>query len=94
MSNNIQKVTFTLDQNLPFLNTIATKGFFYLQYPSGWTYWAIQDDNDIILKEGNYTFLESTLNQWTTSDDVLITKIKEDQPWNVIYTPTPTAPVM
>ena len=86
-------IEFQLDPALPFINVEATKGYFYVQYPSGFSYWAIQDDKETKLKDGNYTFSQEVLAQWTTSDDVLIDDILAAAPWIVVdNTPIPPAP--
>lgn len=82
-------IQFQLEAPLPYLNTSATKGWFFLQYPSGWSYWCIQNEENQILKEGNYTFPQSVLDQWLESDDVLIDHLLEVQPWIVAPVPTP-----
>ena len=84
--NNIE---FQLDPVLPFINVEATKGFFYVQYPSGWSYWEIQDAKGTQLKNGNYTFSQEVLAQWTTSDQVLIDDILAAAPWIVVAVPEP-----
>jgi len=76
-------IEFQLNPKLPFINVEASKGYFYVQYPSGWSYWAIQDDKDTILKDGNYTFSQEVLAQWTDSDQVLIDDILAAAPWDV-----------
>lgn len=76
-------IQFQLNPVLPFLNVTATKGFFYVNYPSGWSYWEIQDEKGTKLKDGNYTFSQEVLAQWTTSDQVLIDAILLDAPWSV-----------
>jgi hypothetical protein len=76
-------IEFQLNPKLPYLNTEAVKGYFYVQYPSGWSYWAIQDEKDTILKDGNYTFSQEVLAQWTDSDQVLIDDILAAAPWDV-----------
>lgn len=76
-------IQFQLNPTLPYLNVEATKGFFYVQYPSGWSYWEIQTEAGQQLKNGNYTFSEEVLAQWTTSDQVLIDAILADAPWDV-----------
>jgi hypothetical protein len=83
-------IQFQLDPVLPFINVEATKGYFYVQYPSGLSYWEIQDPQGIALKNGNYTFSEEVLAQWTTSDQVLIDDILAAAPWDIqILPPTP-----
>lgn len=84
-------IYFELNPSLPFLNVEATKGFFYLQYPSGWSYWEIQDADGQKLKDGNYAFPQEVLAQWTTSDQVLIDKILEAAPWDIKPIPPPPA---
>lgn len=76
-------INFILNPKLPFINVEASKGYFYVQYPSGWSYWAIQDDKETILKDGNYTFSQEVLAQWTDSDQVLIDDILAAAPWIV-----------
>jgi hypothetical protein len=86
-------IQFSLDPVLPFINVEATKGYFYVQYPSGWSYWAIQDEKGTNLKDGNYTFSEEVLAQWTDSDQVLIDDILAAAPWIVVdNTPIPPQP--
>jgi hypothetical protein len=86
-------IYFELDPVLPFINVEATKGYFYLQYPSGWSYWAIQDAKGTNLKDGNYTFSQEVLAQWTTSDQVLIDDILAAAPWIVVdNVPVPPEP--
>jgi hypothetical protein len=86
-------IEFYLEPTLPFLNVVATKGYFYVTYPSGWSYWAIQDDKGTNLKDGNYTFSQEVLAEWTTSDQVLIDAIIEASPWDVVdIVPTPPEP--
>lgn len=80
-------IQFELNPTLPFINTEAVKGFFYVQYPSGFSYWEIQDNNGLKLKDGNYTFSQEILSQWTTSDQVLIDDILAAQPWAVVSSP-------
>lgn len=76
-------IEFELTPAIPYLNVNATKGFFYVQYPSGWSYWEIQDENGTQLKNGNYTFSPEVLSQWTDSDQVLIDDILAAQPWMI-----------
>lgn len=77
-------IEFQLNPSLPFINVEATKGYFYVQYPSGWSYWEIQDAKGTQLKNGNYTFSQEVLAQWTTSDQVLIDDILAAAPWIVV----------
>ena len=77
-------IEFILDPALPFINVEATKGFFYVQYPSGWSYWEIQDAKGTQLKNGNFTFSEEVLAEWTDSDQVLIDAILAAAPWIVV----------
>lgn len=77
-------IEFQLDPALPFINVEATKGFFYVSYPSGWSYWEIQDAKGTQLKNGNYTFSEEVLAEWTDSDQVLIDAILAAAPWIVL----------
>jgi hypothetical protein len=81
-------IEFQLNPVLPFINVEANKGYFYVQYPSGLSYWAIQDDKGTNLKDGNYTFSQEVLAQWTTSDQVLINDILAAAPW-IVVDPTP-----
>lgn len=81
-------IDFQLNPSLPFINVEATKGYFYVQYPSGWSYWEIQDAAGTQLKNGNYTFSQEVLAQWTTSDQVLIDDILAAAPW-IVVDPTP-----
>lgn len=85
-------IYFELNPTLPFLNVEATQGFFYLQYPSGLSYWVIQDAQGVQLQVGNYTFPEEVLAQWTTSDQVLIDNILEAAPWDIKPIPPPPPP--
>ena len=86
-------IEFQLNPVLPFINVEANKGYFYVQYPSGWSYWAIQDDKGTQLKDGNYTFSPEVLAEWTTSDQVLIDDILAAAPWIVVdNTPIPPEP--
>lgn len=80
----MQKIDFQLDPALPYLNVAATKGFFYLQYPSGYSYWEIQTEDGQKLKDGNYVFAQEVLAEWTTSDQILIDTILADAPWDII----------
>ncbi len=84
--NNIE---FQLNPALPYINVEANKGYFYVQYPSGYSYWAIQDEKGTNLKDGNYTFSQEVLAQWTTSDQVLIDAILAAAPWTVVDVPEP-----
>jgi len=77
-------IEFQLDPVLPFINVEANKGYFYVQYPSGWSYWEIQDAKGTQLKNGNFTFSEEVLAEWTTSDPVLIDDILAAAPWIVV----------
>lgn len=83
----MNNIDFQLSPSLPFLNVTATKGFFYLRYPSGWAYWEIQDANGTKLKDGNYSFSQELLSQWTTSDQVLIDDLLASAPWIIQDTP-------
>jgi len=86
-------IEFILDPALPFINVEATKGFFYVQYPSGWSYWEIQDAKGTQLKNGNFTFSEEVLAEWTDSDQVLIDAILAAAPWIVVdNAPVPPEP--
>lgn len=80
-------IEFQLNPTLPYLNTQAVKGYFYVQYPSGLSYWVIQNETDQILKSGNYNFSEEVLSQWTDSDQILIDTILSAAPWDVINNP-------
>jgi hypothetical protein len=84
-------IDFQLNPSLPFINVEAVKGFFYVQYPSGFSYWAIQDAKGSNLKDGNYTFSQEILSQWTDSDQVLIDDILAAAPW-IVVDPTPIPP--
>lgn len=77
-------IHFQLESPLPFLNVEATKGSFFLQYPSGWSYWNITTESGQVLKEGNYTFPQEVLDTWLENDDVLIANILEVKPWDII----------
>lgn len=90
-------VNFDLDSPMPYLNTVATKGNFFLQYPSGWSYWQIQNEAGQVLKDGNHTFSQEVLATWLETDDVLIDDIKTAAPWivpapPVLPEPTPELP--
>lgn len=76
-------IQFELNPALPYLNTEAVKGYFYVQYPSGWSYWQIQNEAGQSLKDGNYTFSQEILAQWTDSDQILIDDILEAAPWSI-----------
>lgn len=80
----MNNIDFQLNPALPFINVEATKGYFYVQYPSGWSYWEIQDAKGTQLKNGNYTFSQEVLAQWTDSDQVLIDDILAAAPWIVV----------
>ena len=82
-------INFELDSPMPYLNTVATKGNFFLQYPSGWSYWQIQNEAGQVLKDGNYTFSQDVLATWLETDDVLIDDIKAAAPWIVPAPPSP-----
>jgi len=84
-------IQFQLSPAMPFLNVEATKGYFYVQYPSGWSYWAIQTEGGQNLKDGNYTFSQEIIAQWTDSDQILIDDILANAPWDVKI-PEPPAP--
>lgn len=83
-------IEFQLDPVLPYINVTATKGWFYVNYPSGLSYWVLQDDNNQQLMTGNYTFSEEVLAQWTTSDQVLIDALLAAAPWDVVIETTTT----
>ena len=76
-------INFDINPKLPYLNTEAVKGFFYVQYPSGWSYWQIQNEAGQSLKDGNYTFSQEILAQWTDSDQILIDDIISAAPWDI-----------
>lgn len=85
-------INFELDAPMPYFNTSAVKGNFFLQYPSGWSYWQIQNEAGQVLKDGNYTFSQEVLATWLENDDVLIADIKAASPWDVALAPAPPAP--
>lgn len=85
-------INFELDSPMPYLNTTAVKGNFFLQYPSGWSYWQIQNEAGQMLKDGNYNFSQEVLATWLENDDVLIDDIKAAAPWVVPMPPAPPAP--
>ena len=85
-------INFELDSPMPYLNTEAVKGNFFLQYPSGGSYWQIQNEAGQVLKDGNYTFSQEVLATWLENDDVLIDDIKAAAPWEVVLPPAPPAP--
>lgn len=82
-------IYFQLDPVLPYINVTATQGWFYVQYPSGLSYWSLQDSNGSQLMTGNYTFPQEVLAQWTTSDQVLIDALLAASPWDINDTPAP-----
>jgi len=82
-------IQFSLEPALPYINVEATQGWFYVNYPSGLSYWVIQDSSGQQLMAGNYTFSQEVLAQWTTSDQVLIDAILEASPWDVNDAPAP-----
>jgi hypothetical protein len=77
-------IEFTLQTPIPYINTTATKCFFNVQYPSGYSQWELRSDDGSTLKTGGYTFPQNVLNNWTISDDVLISNIYQASPWIVI----------
>ena len=81
------EITFELIPSLTFINVQATKGFFYLNYPSGVSYWSIQTDDNQILEYGNYTFSQEVLAQWNDSNQILIDTLLAAAPWDIV-TPT------
>lgn len=83
-------IQFSLDPALPYINVTATQGWFYVNYPSGLSYWALKDSVGQQLIAGNYTFSQEILAQWTTSDQVLIDALLTAAPWDIqILPPTP-----
>lgn len=76
-------INFQLGSPVPYFNTTATKGNFYIQYPSGYAYWIIQNPDDRTLKDGTYVFPESVLNDWLGDDQVLIDHLLLAAPWEV-----------
>ena len=83
-------INFELIQPVPYINVNATQGWFYVNYPSGYSYWALQDSNGQQLMTGNYTFPEEVLAMWTTSDQVLIDALLIAAPWDVTIQTTST----
>ena len=81
-------IQFNLSSPLPYLNTQITKGRFIVSYPSGLSYWQREDEKGKVL-DGNYTFSQETLSQWTDSDQVLIDALLEAEPWIVKEQPAP-----
>jgi len=84
-------IEFQLNPTLPYINVTATKGWFYVNYPSGYSYWTLQDSSGNALMTGNYTFSQEVLSQWTTSDQVLIDALLEAAPWDVKIETTTTS---
>jgi hypothetical protein len=85
-------IQFNLSSPLPYLNTQITKGSFIVSYPSGLSYWQLEDEKGKVL-DGNYTFSQETLSQWTDSDQVLIDALLEAEPWIVKEQPAPAPEV-
>jgi len=81
-------IHFNLSSPLPYLNTQITKGSFIVSYPSGLSYWQLEDEKGKVL-DGNYTFSQETLSQWTDSDQVLIDALLEAEAWIVKEQPAP-----
>ena len=77
----MDNIQFELGEPLPYLNTEASMVDFWVNYPSGGCYWKLCDSMGMMLKDGNYTFSEEVLSNWTDSDDVLIDALNDAQPW-------------
>lgn len=75
-------VEFVLPQAVPYFNTSATKGEFFMWYPSGKVYWELQTASGIKVKDGNYNFTQQVMNTWDTDQD-LIDALVAAAPWNI-----------
>lgn len=76
-------IQFNLTSPLPYLNSKIEKGSFILNYPQGLSYWQLLDEQGSKVLDGNYTFSQEVLAQWTDSDDVLIEDLLKAEPWIV-----------
>lgn len=75
-------VEFVLPQAVPYFNTSATKGEFFMWYPSGQVFWELQTSSGVRVKEGNYVFSQQVMSTWETDQD-LITALVNAAPWNI-----------
>lgn len=76
-------ISFQLASPVPYFNTTATQGYFYLQYPSGSTYWVVQNQDSVPLKDGTYVIPQSVLSAWLGDDQVLVDHLLTAAPWEV-----------
>jgi hypothetical protein len=76
-------IKFNLSEPISFFNSQITNGDLVLNYPSGSSYWRLLNNDDKKLLDGNYTFPSEVLNEWTTSDDVLINHLLTVKPWEI-----------
>lgn len=76
-------IQFNLTSPLPYLNSKIEKGNFVVSYPTGFSYWQLVDEKGSKVLDGNYTFSQEVLADWTTSDDVLIDDLLQAEPWIV-----------
>ena len=76
-------IQFNLTSPLPYLNSKIEKGQFSVLYPEGNSYWQLVDEKGSKVLDGNYTFSQEVLAQWTDSDQVLIDDLLAAEPWIV-----------
>ena len=76
-------IKFNLTSPLPYLNSKIEKGQFSILYPEGNSYWQLLDEKGSKVLDGNYTFSQEVLAEWTDSDDVLINDMLAAEPWIV-----------
>lgn len=74
-------IQFNLTSPLPYLNSKIEKGNFVVSYPTGWSYWQLVDEKGSKVLDGNYTFSQEVLAEWTDSDQVLIDDLLAAEPW-------------
>ena len=71
-----------LTEPIGFINTTATQVAWMVTYPSNTMYYVLQNQNNTILKDGNWLVPDEVIQAWGPDDSVVSDALIAAAPWN------------
>ena len=71
-----------LPEPIGFINTTATRVAWMVTYPSNTMYYVLQNQNNTILKDGNWIVPNEVIQVWGPDDSVVSDALIAAAPWN------------
>jgi hypothetical protein len=71
-----------LPEPIGFINTTATQVAWMVTYPSNTMYYVLQNQNNTILKDGNWLVPNEVIQAWGPDDSVVSDALIAAAPWN------------